>query len=332
MTSFYYYSITDLDDNTEYDSSNILAVDGEKIHEFGRRVLRENGMAERTAVIYPFGGDSKACAPSKEVVSFFPNSGIEGKPFVVHLKAQQQSDAALRQLLPFIDVLPDLLREVNLTRKIRLNPWERESARTTGSKRSDKFRKKVISYYRCASQSKKSVKCQVLDILTPIEEAQDKIIAAHIWKASTRGKGLEEFGLEENDVNSPRNGLFLTKGIEDAFDRQQVCFLYNILESKLVLWVADSNIMAETIEGSTMKFSDVHQRPLICPANCLPYRRLLSWHARLTLERRKESIQVENFTNEYDNSPGRRASKDDPIAYAINSMVEPGDDASVKRE
>jgi hypothetical protein len=242
------------------------------------------------------------------------------------------ADTAVHKLLSFIEVLPDLLREVNLTRKIRLNPWERESARTTGSKRSDKFREKVIAYYRPISQSKKNVKCQVLDVFTPIEEAQDKIIAAHIWKASTRGKGLEEFGLEDNDVNSPRNGLFLTKGIEDAFDKQQVCFLYNILESKLVLWIADSNIMTETIEGSTWKFSDVHQRPLICPPNCLPYRRLLSWHARLTLECRKESIQVENFTSEYDNSPGRKASKDDPIAHAINSMVEPGDDASVGNE
>lgn len=237
---------------------------------------------------------------------------------------------AVHKLLPFIEVLPNLLREVNLTRKNRLNPWERESARTTGSKRSENFRKKVISYYGRVSPSKKDVKCQVLDILTPIKEAQDKIIAAHIWKASTRGKGLEEFGLEEKDVNSARNGLFLTKGIEDAFDKQQVCFLYNILESKLVLWIADSNIMTKTIEGSsTLKFSDVHQSPLICPEDCLPYRRLLSWHARLTLERRKESIQVEKFTSEYDNSPGRKASKDDPIAYAINSMVEPGDDASV---
>ena len=101
----------------------------------------------------------------------------------------------MHKLLPFIEVLPKIVREVNLTRKNRLNPWERESARTTGSKRSENFRKKVISYYGRVSPSKKDVKCQVLDILTPIKEAQDKIIAAHIWKASTRGKGLEEFGL-----------------------------------------------------------------------------------------------------------------------------------------
>ena len=90
MASFYYYSITDLADNTEYGSASIHTVDREKIHEFGRRVLQENGMEERTAVVYPFGGDSKACAPSKEVGNFLPNSGVQDRPFVVHLKAQQE--------------------------------------------------------------------------------------------------------------------------------------------------------------------------------------------------------------------------------------------------
>lgn len=231
-----------------------------------------------------------------------------------------------------MEVLPDLFREVVLTRKIRLNPWASVSARTTGSQRSDRFRKQVIAYYKRATQSKKNVKCQVLDELTPTEKAKDKIIAAHIWKASTRGKYLDEFGLQASDVNSPRNGLFLTKGIEDAFDKQQVCFLYHVLESKLVLWVADSGIMTKIIDGSTRTFSYVHQRPLLCPPDCLPYRRLLSWHARLTLELRKESIQVQDFTSEYDNSPGREHAKRNKIGQAIDAMVEPGDDASVENE
>jgi hypothetical protein len=74
----------------------------------------------------------------------------------------------------------------------------------------------------------------------------------------------------------------------------------------------------------------VHQKPLLCPHGRLPYRRLLSWHARLTLELRKETLQGLNYTSEYDNSPGREHAKRDPIAQAIDSMVEPGDDASVE--
>jgi hypothetical protein len=242
---------------------------------------------------------------------------------------EQQRDNLSDKLTPLFNVLPDLLREVNLTRKSRLNCWERESARTTGSKRDGKFRKKVIAFYDRASKSRKTVKCQILDELTPITEAEDKIIAAHIWKASTRGKGLEEFGLLPKEINNARNGMFLTKGIEDAFDKQQVCFLYNVLESSLILWVADHAILSATIIGSTKKFSDVHQKPLLCPHGRLPYRRLLSWHARLTLELRKETLLGLNCTSEYDNSPGREHAKRDPIAQAIDSMVEPGDDASV---
>ena len=97
-------------------------------------------------------------------------------------------------------------------------------------------------------------------------------------------KGLEEFGLFPEEINNARDGMFLAKGIEDAFDKQQVCFLYNVLQSSPILWVAYRAILSATIIGSSKKFSDVHQKLLLCPHDHLPYRRLLSWHARLTLE------------------------------------------------
>ena len=222
--------------------------------------------------------------------------------------------------------------EVNKTRKSRLNCWERESLRTTGSKRDPQFRKKVIRHYQRESNSGKSVKCQILDKYVPHDMAKDTVIAAHIWKAETRGKFLDEFDLGEEDVNNVRNGMFVTKGIEKAFDNQQVCFLYNTLKEKLYLWVADSRILSDKIEGSNppKTFADVHQKPLCCPdGNHMPFRRLLAWHARLTLELRKASIQVTNFTSEYDLSPGRAGATLDPIARAINDMVESGEDASV---
>lgn len=212
--------------------------------------------------------------------------------------------------------------------------------RTSGSKRSKRFRRKVIDYYKRASNSGKSVKCQILDEYISNNEAEDEatgIIAAHIWKASTRGHGLEEFGLEPEYVNSARNGLFLTKGLEDALDNQQICFLYNLLEDKIVLWVADTSLMNKTIagsgkttsDGSDIHFSQVHQKPLLCPPNCLPFRRLLSWHARLTLESRPQTVDARRFPSTYDNSPGREIVVIDPINRVISELVEPGDDASV---
>ena len=60
----------------------------------------------------------------------------------------------------------------------------------------------------------------------------------------------------------------------------------------------------------------------------MPFWHLLAWHARLTLELRKESIDIPNFPSEYDLSPGRAGATLDPIAQAIDDMVESGEDAS----
>ena len=198
----------------------------------------------------------------------------------------------------------------------------------------DRYRpRKVIEYYNRESKLRR-VKCQIFNEYIFTKEAKDKatgIIATHIWKASTRGHGLEEFGLRPDDVESPRNGLFLTKGLVDALNHQQICFLYNLLENKLVLWVAGTSLMIKTIagsgktttDGSDMTFSDVHQKPLICPPNYWPFRRLLSWHARLTLELRPQTVDARQFTSAYDNTPGRENAVMDPISRVISEMVEP---------
>ena len=183
-------------------------------------------------------------------------------------------------------------------RRSRLNCWERESLRTTGSKRSRKRSLNITNVQTTRGR-------RILDEYIFNNEAEHEatgIVAAHIWKASTRGHGLEEFGLKPEDVNSPRNGLFLTKALGETLDHQQACFLYNLLENKLVLWVADTSLMNKTIAGSGMTVSDVHQKPLLCPPDCLPYRRRLSWHARLTLELRPQTVVARHFTSAYDSA------------------------------
>ena len=235
---------------------------------------------------------------------------------------------------PLLKVLPDIVREVGLIRRARLNCWARESLRTCDSQRNVKFRKKVIKFYQRQIHSGKSVKCQILDECVRKEDASDEntgIIAAHIWKASTRGHGLQEFGLRVDDINSPRNGLFLTKGLEEAFDRQQVCFLYNLLRGEFVLWVVDTTISDKTIQGSDKTFGDVHGWPLACPPNCAPFRRLLSWHARLSLRQRTETaVLTTMYTAKYDNSPDRNTAVMDPFDMAVEAIIEAGDEASVR--
>jgi hypothetical protein len=82
-----------------------------------------------------------------------------------------------------------------------------------------------------------------------------------------------------------------------------------------------------TTDGSELKLSDVHLKPLLCPPNCLLFRRLLSWHARLTLELRPQTVDACQLTSAHDNSPGRENAVVDPITREMGEMVEPGDDA-----
>jgi len=107
------------------------------------------------------------------------------------------------------------------------------------------------------------------------------IRAAHIWKHATHGEGLEEFQLDASDISSERNGFLLAEAIEGAFDSKQLCFLYNPLQQNLVCCVLDPSILENYVTPSTTtKFRDIDGKPLVHPPGCMPFRRLLSWHAQ----------------------------------------------------
>jgi hypothetical protein len=100
----------------------------------------------------------------------------------------------------------------------------------TSSKRSkeeqESFKCDLISYYqRQHPTDNKLLKCMVLYDFFP----RHLVIASHIWKYCTRGKRLEEFGLKEDDLNNPRNGLLMCGAIEQAFDIKRLCFLVDRL-------------------------------------------------------------------------------------------------------
>lgn len=80
----WFYSITDLEDGTEYGAGDIAALPvDEKIHEFRERVLPASGFKGRVAVVFPFGNSRKAYHPGKTVASVLNDSGTEDKPFLV---------------------------------------------------------------------------------------------------------------------------------------------------------------------------------------------------------------------------------------------------------
>ena len=73
--------------------------------------------------------------------------------------------------------------------------------------------------------SKKKRKIGYPCMVTEISGDGECVVAAHIAPAHSRVKYLRNIGLTEEDVNSSRNGLLLSKNIEIAFNRLQLSFI-----------------------------------------------------------------------------------------------------------
>lgn len=182
-----------------------------------------------------------------------------------------------------VRVLP-MVEDYQKKRRQELVPWDHDSLRTTV--RDATFKARLISYYGRGAPSeqnadgseKKMILCQVLGV--PIPSAT--VIGAHIWKFETKGRGLLEFGIPEGEIDNVRNGLLLCKNLEDAFDHMQVCFVYDLIQKVFFLHVSDNKLMNQCVYEA-VTFQQIDNQPL--RGLHLPYRRLLSWHAYVTLEK-----------------------------------------------
>jgi len=163
----------------------------------------------------------------------------------------------------------------------------------TESKRSKEeqevFKGVLITYYqRQHPTDDKLLRCMILDHFFP----KQLVIASHIWKHCTHGEGLDEFGLREDDLSNPRNGILMCRDIEQAFDTKRLCFLVDRLRSdNLTVKVLDPVLLSPTtspmvISGhSTVKFSDIDGLVLQHPVGNLPFRRILDFHAKRSYQK-----------------------------------------------
>ena len=174
-------------------------------------------------------------------------------------------------------------KEVIIQHRIRMDNWT-ESKRSKEEQES--FKEVLIAFYQCMHPSDpKLLRCMVLGDFFP----RQLVIASHIWKHCTNGEGLEEFGLRENDLSNPRNGILMCKEIEKAFDTKRLCFLVNRINTdNLVLKLLDPFLVNPAtsplvISGySPLKFCDIDEQYLQHPVGNLPFRRILDYHAKLS--------------------------------------------------
>ena len=174
----------------------------------------------------------------------------------------------------------------------RWNPWADSVPSSTHSSNS-KLRRNL--------KKRSPERCQVTDL--PAETAAEgEVITAHIWPRRHKGKLVAMIPGIKHTVESAKNGLFLAKSLEYAFDHLEVCFLQTSLRGGLILKVLrkDTNMRRRIQPGRKSSFYgtvwDWNNKPLRVPG-CNPSLRTLSAHAvsALNLAKDKKWITESQF-------------------------------------
>lgn len=224
-------------------------------------------------------------------------------------QAQLQSNQAQLQNL----IIP-LAKEAVVSQRRRLDVWTPSKA---SREENPDFKAKLITYYKSVDPTNpQAIKCMILNQYLP----KNIVIGSHIYKASTYGSGLEDFGLKATDLYSERNGLLLYESIEKVFDVKEVCFLYNAFNMTLTLRVLRRDLLAMPVirtkdaalvppSCASLLFSDIDGSVLQLPLGIFPYKRILSWHARCSVRFASNMgwitpEEAENFQPYFDTSLG----------------------------
>jgi hypothetical protein len=189
------------------------------------------------------------------------------------------------QLGQLCRVVQPLAREAQRVRLKQLDPWD--SSQRTREEQAE-FKEKLITTYACGAPDVDGIqwaRCMATDTVLP----RALVRASHIWKHSTGGEYLTEFGLSRKDVHNPRNGLMLAEAVEDAFDHKGVAFWYDGVHDTFTLRILNPNLLQLPIANLAHlkqvptglfvpNLGTFDGRVLRLPEGVRPFRRLLAWH------------------------------------------------------
>lgn len=169
---------------------------------------------------------------------------------------------------------------------------------------SDEFKDSLIKFY-CREDPNNQY--NIMCMLTNESYPRKYVRASHIVKRCTEGELMHYFGVDAN-IDHPRNGLLLLESIERLFDKKDLCFLYDPtnqqIKAKLLnttLW--DVEMKAEDKSSFGRTYGSVDSLVLHLPEGHFPYRRILSFHAKLALSRAlargwiSDDVQFESYFN-----------------------------------
>jgi HNH endonuclease len=199
--------------------------------------------------------------------------------------------AAIRELV--VGLQPVIANARQLRLRI-LDPW-RDSKRSV-QEQAD-FKAALLEFYGCDAEAEGPQKPMAMCMVSRKVFPQPVVIASHVWKHSTGGDGLHEFGLNPADLNSPRNGLLMASEIEAAFDAKRVSFSFDLLTDSFTFHVLDSTLLDDRIlnvkdkktsnsllgyacldPDSIPSFRMLDNMKMSWTPSACPFRRLLAWH------------------------------------------------------
>ena len=156
------------------------------------------------------------------------------------------------------------------------DPWKIISESHWSRQDSADGRNRSVTYYGLTGDNS----CQVLGGPLP---QHVKITNAHIWPRSSCEK-LVFFDLRVEDVNEPQNILRLHQCIERAFDKKELTFVADGVDSNdnpmFVVKVLSPALMDIELKGTNTTFRNIVSKELIIKnQEAMPYRRLLSHHS-----------------------------------------------------
>ncbi|CAF1499317.1 unnamed protein product [Rotaria sp. Silwood1] len=181
----------------------------------------KHDMEKCDAAIKDYEKEMKICT-NNDLLNYYiasANKLRDQSTMFLEIYKKQETDSKLTEEIQKLSLKVDYLLQQNKDRlKNELDCWDISSTRT--KEEQDDFKNKLITYYNCGSPKMRIIKCMILNKYFD----RNFVRASNIWKAATKGVGLDEFKLNEYDVNNERNGLLLYESIEKALDYKKVMF------------------------------------------------------------------------------------------------------------
>eukprot|EP01138_Halocafeteria_seosinensis_P013105 gb/GECG01013383.1/.p1 GENE.gb/GECG01013383.1/~~gb/GECG01013383.1/.p1 ORF type:complete len:435 (+),score=59.62 gb/GECG01013383.1/:1-1305(+) len=148
------------------------------------------------------------------------------------------------------------------------NPWDHFTQ--TSPARCKDFAHKVKSYYFGEYDNKRK-KYSVARPKCQLTGARTNLRAAHL--CPVHGSAImSDWGLYPEDINDPRNGLYLSDRVEELFDRRRLTFLWDFIRDIFYSVVLDPKVRNDEPK--------LHQKRLKFPTNHRPWKRILVNHSK----------------------------------------------------